>query len=161
MAKLPPPPAEIPVQRTSAGCAPMFVDAVTAMLADLNDGRELPFEWLRTPERQRFLYGFGREYDDGRGVVTAAQTSLFSWHGFGLAVDVVEKDATPWSAPPTFWNRLGEAAERNGLVWGGRWKRADLPHVQFDTGSASPTADDRNLYEREGVQAVWEKYGAI
>jgi len=153
-------PVEVPVQRTSAGCAPLFIAKVQAMLADLNDGREMPFEWLRTPERQRYLYGHGRDYDDGRGIVTNAQSSLFSWHGFGLACDVVEKDATPWAAPPTFWNRMGEAAERQGLVWGGRWKRADLPHVQWDTGSASPTADDRALAEAEGIEAVWRLYGA-
>lgn len=161
MASLPKPPAEVPVQRTSAGSSPAFAAKVQAMLTALGDGREFPFEWLRTPERQRFLYGFGRDYDDGRGIVTNAQSALFSWHGFGLACDMVEKDNTPWSAPPTFWNRLGEAAEAQGLVWGGRWKRADLPHIQWDTGTASPMADDRLLAEREGIEAVWHKYGAI
>lgn len=160
MPKLPPPPPEIPVQRTSVGSSPVFAAKITAMLERLGDGREMPFEWLRTPERQRFLWGFGREYDDGRGIVTAAQTSLYSFHGFGLAVDVVEKDATPWNAPPTFWNRLGEAAEAEGLVWGGRWRKADLPHCQWATGNASPTADDRALYEAEGIAAVWQRYGA-
>lgn len=160
MPKLPPPPVEVPVQRTSRGCAPAFVRKIEAMLAELNDGRELPFEWLRTPARQRFLYGFGRDYDDGRGIVTNAQTSLYSYHGFGLAVDIVEKDATPWSAPPTFWNRMGEAAEAHGLVWGGRWARADLPHVQWNTGTPSPTTMDRALAEAGGIAAVWAKHKA-
>ena len=139
----------------------MFVAAVNAMLADLNDGRELPFEWLRTAERQTYLYSFGRDYDDGRGKVTNASTQLLSWHGFGLACDVVEKDATPWNAPPTFWNRLGEAAERQGLIWGGRWHAADLPHVQWATGHDSPQQADRDLYRSAGIEAVWRRYGAV
>ena len=161
MPKLPPPPPEVPVQRTSAGSAPRFVDAVAQMLERLAGGLpETPFEWRRTVERQRFLYGFGREYDDGRGKVTAAQTSLYSWHGFGLAVDIVEKDATPWNAPVSFWNAIGDAAEACGLAWGGTWSRPDLPHVQWGGCPGSPTDADRALYATEGVEAVWRKYGA-
>ena len=155
-------PAEIPVQRSLDVCAPAFAVAVRAMLADLaGDRTAWAFETLRTPERQRFLYGFGRDYDDGRGRVTNAQTSLYSWHGFGLAVDIVEKDATPWDAPVTFWTAIGEAAERHGLVWGGRWKKPDLPHVQFGKCRMSPDDTDRKLLADKGLAAVWAKYGAL
>ncbi len=154
-------PVEVRVARTSEGCAPRFVDAVTRTLARLDGGRaELPFEWLRTAERQAYLYGFGREYDDGRGRVTKAATQFNSWHGFGLAVDVVEKDATPWDAPMSFWEELGEAAEAEGLVWGGRFHSPDWPHVQAGgTVPASPTGEDILLARSEGIAAVWEKYG--
>lgn len=152
-------PIEVPAQRTSAGCAPKFVAAVNAMLADLAGGlSETAFEWLRTAERQNFLYGFGRTYDDGRGKVTAAQTHLTSWHGFGLACDIVEKDATPWTAPISFWNDIGDAAEAHGLAWGGRWHRPDLPHVQWGRCPQSPTDGDRELYLSHGAPGVWLKY---
>lgn len=155
-------PSEVPAQRTSAGSAPGFVARVEAMLQDLAGGLpEHPFEWLRTAERQEFLYGFGRDYDDGRGKVTAANTQLYSWHGFGLAVDIVEKDATPWNAPASFWNDIGDAAEANGLIWGGRWHRPDLPHVQMGGLTPSPGPGDRDLYEAEGIEAVWRRYGAL
>ncbi|HET6495486.1 MAG TPA: M15 family metallopeptidase [Polyangia bacterium] len=155
-------PKEVPVERSLDVCAPKFAIAVRAMLKDLEGGRsEWAFETLRTPERQRFLYGFGRDFDDGRGKVTNAQTSLYSWHGFGMAVDVVEKDATPWDAPVSFWNEIGEAAERNGLVWGGRWRKPDLPHVQWGKCKASPDDHDRALYASGGLKAVWMKYGAL
>lgn len=132
------------------------------MLAALEGGLpEHPFEWLRTAERQTFLHGFGRRYDDGRGKVTAALTHLNSWHGFGLAVDIVEKDATPWNAPVSFWNAIGDAAEANGLSWGGRWHRPDLPHVQWGPCPKSPTDEDRALYLSKGIEAVWVKYGAV
>ena len=155
-------PKEVPVQRDWLGCAPKFVAAVAAMLADLKGEREeWAFETRRTAERQRFLYGFGRDYDDGRGKVTNAQTALYSWHGFGLAVDVVEKDATPWDAPISFWETIGETAERHGLVWGGRWRKPDLPHVQWRCATMTPTDGDRLLYEKEGITAVWSRHGAV
>ena len=162
MAKFGVVPPLVPVHRGLELCAPKFAAAVQAMLKDLEGGRsEWAFETLRTPERQRFLYGFGRDYDDGRGKVTNAQTSLYSWHGFGMAVDVVEKDATPWDAPVSFWNEIGEAAEAHGLAWGGRWRKPDLPHVQWGKCKASPTALDRALLEAEGMGSVWAKYEAV
>lgn len=161
MAKFGVVPDEVPVQRSLDLCAPRFADAVRAMLTQLVGGREeTAFETLRTEDRQAFLYGFGRDYDDGRGIVTNANTALFSWHGFGLACDVVEKDATPWDAPATFWEALGNAAEANGLVWGGRWHKPDRPHVQWARCPVSPTQEDRDMFAAEGMQAVWERYGA-
>lgn len=155
-------PPEVPAQRTSAGCAPKFVAAVNAMLAELAGGLpETPFEWLRTAERQAFLYGFSREYDDGRGRVTKAATHLNSFHGFGLAVDIVEKDATPWNAPVAFWNEIGRAAVANGLKWGGRWREPDLPHIYWGQCPPTPTTDDQLLIQTQGIEAVWQKYSAI
>jgi len=157
-------PPEVPVQRSLDVCAPAFAAAVRAMLKTLEGGRaEWAFETLRTEPRQAFLHGFGRLYDDGRGKVTNAPTALTSWHGFGLAVDVVEKDATPWDAPVSFWNEIGDAAERGGLTWGGRWKRprTDLPHVQWGQCPASPTEADRALFRAQGMRAVWAKYSAL
>lgn len=155
-------PPEVPVQRALDVCAPKFATAVRLMMEKMAGGLvEQVFETLRTPERQKFLYGFGRDYDDGRGKVTNAKTNLMSWHGFGLAVDVVEKDGTPWDAPPTFWNAIGEAAVAQGLTWGGSWVKPDLPHVQWGRCPASPTESDRVLYATQGIEAVWAKYGAI
>lgn len=155
-------PAEVPVERSMDVLAPAFAEAVRKMMIRLAGGlEERVFETLRTEERQAFLYGFGRSYDDGRGKVTNARTALKSWHGFGLAIDVVEKDATPWSAPVTFWTQIGDAATECGLTWGGRWTKPDLPHVQWGRCPSTPTDEDRALYASEGVAAVWRKYGAL
>jgi peptidoglycan L-alanyl-D-glutamate endopeptidase CwlK len=122
-------------------------------------------ETLRTAERQEFLHGFGRIYDDGRGIVTAATTNLTSWHGYGLAVDlVVVGVADPWAEQfHDDYRAMGDIAEQHGLTWGGRWKHADLPHVQWGLCPASPTSEDQQtlLNPTEGLRAVWEKYGAI
>jgi hypothetical protein len=130
--KLPLPPAEIPRISSLDALQPKFRAQVEAIVQGMKDAgfKPLVFETVRTNERQRFLYGFGREYDDGRGQVTRVKTAAGGCHLPGLAVDIVENDDTPWIAVPKFWKTLGQLAKAQGCVWGGNWKRADLPHVQ-------------------------------
>lgn len=165
---LPLPPTEVPAIRTSVGSAPDFVARMDRMLKLLEGGLpEHPFEWVRTEARQIYLFGFGREYDDRppRGKVTAARTARFSHHGFGGGCDVVEKDNTPWNAPPAFWNDIGDAAEEVGLKWGGRWHRPDLPHV-YHAGLPADlhgaVGDHlRDLIAAQGIEAVWLERGMM
>jgi hypothetical protein len=160
MPVLPLPPTEVPRISSLDGLAPAMRRAVEAVLNDVPNARV--FETLRTNERQEFLYGFGRQYDDKtpRGPVTQARTAYNGWHLYGLAVDIVEDDNTPWVAPNAFWQSLGLAYEKHGCVWGGRWKRVDLPHGQFGNCTVSPDAMIRELYIREGIEAVWSEVGA-
>ena len=152
-------PPEVPVQRDLALLAPLFRKAVERTLAKLAGGRmEWPFETLRTEDRQQYLYGFGRDYDDGRGIVTNAELADTSWHAYGLAVDIVEKDNTPWLAPTSFWDNLGRAAEAEGLVWGGHWKHRDIPHIQWGRCPVSPRFTDRALMQTDGREAVQKLY---
>lgn len=159
---LPKPPTEIPRIFSLAGLAPGFRRAIEAVLIEMQ--KERVFETLRTDERQRFLYGFGREYDDPihpRGRVTDAKTAMLSWHFFGLAVDIVEDDATPWVAPNSFWQSLGLAYEKHDCKWGGRWDRVDLPHGYWAKCRRTPSQKSRDLYARGGLKAVWEEVGAL
>jgi hypothetical protein len=157
---LPLPPPEVPRIATLDRLAPAMKRAVEAVLVDVPTARV--FETIRTEERQEYLYGFGREYDDAkpRGAVTAAKTALNGWHAYGLAVDIVEDDATPWIAPNGFWQSLGLAYEKHGCVWGGRWKRIDLPHGQFGGCTVAPDSFIRQMYRSEGLEAVWGEVGA-
>ena len=52
-----------------------------------------------------------------------------SMHTLGAAVDIVDRRHL-WDASPAFWKALGEETAREGLVWGGHWRKADKPHVQ-------------------------------
>lgn len=160
---LPKPPAEVPVISRVSALAPKMQEAVERIVKGMADAghKAKVFETLRTEERQAFLYGFGRSYDDGRGTVTKVQDAKRGWHFFGLAVDIVESDATPWNASQSFWQTLGKLAEANGLTWGGRWKFLDLPHSQWGACPISPTDLDRSLYAESGIEAVWAKYKAI
>jgi hypothetical protein len=126
MAKLPPPPKEIPVNRSLDVLAPRFrarVQMVVAGMVGLGLDAYV-FETLRTNERQNYLYGFGRRYDDGRGVVTHSIDADESWHHYGLAVDIIS-ESKGWDAPPKFWRVLGETARAavfTGVVTGSHFR---------------------------------------
>lgn len=40
------------------------------------------------------------------------------------------KKKLDWDPADPFWGKLGSLAETEGLRWGGRWKQADLGHVE-------------------------------
>lgn len=159
---LPKAPREVLVDATTLGLAPAFRRAVELTVRDVRAAgfRIRIFETIRTDERQRFLHGFGRLYDDGRGIVTHSMTARKTWHYYGLAADLVEDDETPWKAPPEFWNTYGRIAERHGLTWGGRWQFLDLPHCQWGRCRRSPSEATSALYDRVGMRGIWKAVGA-
>lgn len=143
-------------------CAPEFAILVRDVVADMNDAGfdAVVYETIRTDEREEWLHGFGREYDDGRGIVTHATSALTSWHGYGLAADLISR-SQEWNAPQSFWTLLGIVAIKRGLVWGGSWRMADLPHIQFGAPMrAAPSDRARELFAAGGMQAVWNEVGA-
>jgi peptidoglycan L-alanyl-D-glutamate endopeptidase CwlK len=156
-------PPEVPVNSSLDGLAPKVRGAALRIVARMQEqGFAVRiFETLRTAERQSFLYGFGRDYDDGRGKVTKVASADDGWHFYGLAVDFVEDDKDPWTASQAFWRALGEAAEDEGMTWGGRWKFLDVPHTQFGKCKVSPSDHARKLYAAGGKEAVWRACGAL
>lgn len=151
------------------GLAPLFRAAVVEVLYVMKQRGHLPVvrEAVRTNERQRWLYGMGRTYDDGRGIVTNAASALTSWHWYGLAVDIVDavrEDA----APPQFWRDLYECAHlpHVGCISGLDWKRragalGDRPHVQWGNGMRfTPSAHAVALAAAGGNRLVWKAVGA-
>lgn len=163
MTPLPPPPPEPKADRTLSSLAPGFRRKVEAMLADMEVRGFDPMisEGFRSDERQAWLYGFGRDYDDGRGVVTNAPTGIHSYHRYGLAVDVISK-SSEWNAPKRFWDAIGSAALRQGLSWGGLWtKFPDRPHVQFSPMPQGPSSKAIELLASGGMEAVWREVDAL
>lgn len=169
--KLPLPPAEVPVQSDMSLLAPRFREAVGRVIADMRVWEYTPvvFETLRTNERQAFLYGFGRDYDDGRGTVTQSATAHDTWHGYGLAVDIICM-RRKWSAAPDFWHVLGTSARRHGLVWGGDWNGdwsisdesfVDRPHIQWGAMRRSPSSKAVELKKSGGLIEVWNAVSAL
>lgn len=158
---LPKPPAEVKAINSPSVLAPRFRDALQRMFIELRKAGFDPIidESFRSDARQRFLYGFGRDYDDGRGVVTHAADCTASWHCFGLAVDVVSA-AHGWDNP-AFFRALGAAAKDEGLSWGGNWTTPDLPHVQWGRPMLqAPSPRAVALRTSGGVEAVWRVVGA-
>ncbi len=157
------PPPEPTVMQSLECLAPGFRKKLTAMLAHMSSLGFDPViaESCRSDERQAWLYGFGRDWDDGRGKVTNAMTGDHSWHKFGLAVDVISL-SNGWDAPDAFWNALGACAHVQGLSWGGAWEGfADRPHVQYGAPMRqAPSSRAAQLYATGGKEAVWAEVGA-
>jgi peptidoglycan L-alanyl-D-glutamate endopeptidase CwlK len=156
-------PAEVPVTRDLHVLAPKFRSAIERVLDTMRGLGHNPivFETLRTHDRQRFLFGFGREYDDGRGIVTHSSDADETWHGYGLAVDIV-CGTKYWNASGEFWAALGRACEREGLEWGGWWQFLDRPHIQWGKPMRrSPSPRAGRLLASGGPPAVWREVGAL
>jgi hypothetical protein len=169
--KLPAPPRDVPVIDDVALLAPKFRSAVARVIDDMRSWGYTPrvFETMRTPERQSYIYGFGRVYDDGRGIVTQAPTSIDTWHGFGLAADIICERAL-WNASPDFWHVLGCSARRHNLVWGGDWNSdwssaderfTDFPHIQWGGGMRrAPSSQAPVIVSQKGIAELWRIVGA-
>lgn len=175
MPKLPAPPRAVPVDRDLTRLAPHFKTKIELLLCKMEDkGRDpMVFEAFRSDERAVYLYGFGRFYDDDRGVVTKAKTAERTWHRYGLAVDIISK-TKQWGAPDAFWTDLRLLATELGLRSGDDWDRdgipvehdpdehtADRPHVQWGPPMRVTPSDHAVALLRAGqLQAVWEEVGA-
>lgn len=165
---LPLPPREVPVDRRVDILAPKLQAALARVLAEVPDA--LAFETLRSNERQAFLHGFGRQYDDGRGVVTHSATALDTWHHYGLAVDIIHKTKL-WGASDKWWRTLGRIGRSHGLLWGADWNNngrsdderfVDRPHFQWGAPMRrSPSPSAARLLAEGGYVAVWREVGAL
>ena len=170
---------EIPANRDLAALAPKVRLATEKVLAGMaaEGFKAKQYDTLRTQDRQAFLFGKGRTPEQlvdagctsvcfawptcADGKVTNCSQADQSWHGYGLAVDIVEDDATPWTAAQAFWHAVSTHGVAAGFVWGGSWKRfPDLPHLQWAKCPISPTEDDKLLLKTKGKEAVWAKYDA-
>lgn len=144
-------PPEPPVIRSLDGLAPKFRAALLSVFPALDESSIS--ESLRTDARQRWLYGFGREYDDDRGIVTNAPTGATGWHMFGLALDF--KDAALVRANA---QRLREAGVALGMDWP---TFVDGPHTQHGAPMRrSPSSEAAALFASGGYEAVWAAVGA-
>ena len=88
-------------------------------------------EGYRTLEKQKYYFSKGRTI--GGNIVTNAPPGL-SLHNYGWAVDVCPyKNGKPyWKS--SRWKEIGAMVKKQGLIWGGDWKRLkDVPHIQLTT----------------------------
>jgi len=165
-------PVEVRAVRDLSVLAPKFRAALERGIARLMAMGFDPVvvETLRTHDRQEYLYGFGRDYDDGRGRVTFSRDADETWHGYGLAADVIpRKDG--YTAPRWVWDAYGRAWQAEGLRWGADWDHdgstkdetfLDFPHVQWGPPMRrSPSPRAARLLATGGPPAVWREVGAI
>src|SRR3990167_3298215 len=126
------------------GLHPKLAEAVSKVLAEAK-ARGLSVglhSGLRTWEQQNRLYELGRSVKnpDGateanpRGNTVTKTVAGFSWHNYGMAVDIVfkdEKGVWTWEKTPEQWADIGKIGEMFGLTWGGNWKMKDYPHLEI------------------------------
>ena len=112
---------------------------------------------LRTFAEQDALYAKGRT-KPGQ-IVTNAKGGQ-SNHNYGLAVDLC-----PFVEGKPQWNdkagfvRIGAEAARQGLEWGGSWKKfIDKPHVQLP---GLTTAQCLVHFKKGGLKKVWASVPGI
>jgi hypothetical protein len=150
------------VDRDLSKLAPRFREAVFEALADCaTDGLDAyVYEAYRSNELQALYYTRGRpptpEYPRP---VTNARTNLYSWHGYGLAVDVISRSRN-WGQPPEWFARVAAHFQVQGCRWGGEWRSPDPPHMQWGRCKPSPSIRARELLAAGGPLAVWEEVGA-
>ncbi|HEY4132099.1 MAG TPA: M15 family metallopeptidase, partial [Gemmatimonadaceae bacterium] len=114
----------------------------------------------RSPELQAAYYARGRTVTPPNQTVTNAQSNLFSWHGFGLAVDVIHEEKE-WDVPESWFADVADCFRAAGCRWGGEWKMKDLPHFQWGLCKPSPSSEARTLIASGGMEAVWKAVGAV
>jgi hypothetical protein len=170
---LPKPPKEVPINRDVNSLTLGFRTKVVAFLARMHElGSTGAYigEALRTNARQRFIWGFGREYNDGRGQVTNAKTAEKSLHAYGCAIDVWDRDnpKEPWAPknPTQFYANVVKACKELGIRWGGDWngngildqKLVDRPHIQDLRAPISPTAQDQKDFLAGRLKTVLTRW---
>lgn len=150
------------VQRSLEGCAPLFGQAVLDAIADCEAAGldAYVYESLRSDELQRLYYARGRTVIPPHYTVTNARSAQFSWHFFGLAVDVISRK-NGWETSGEWRRNTATIFKSHGLAWGGDWPHPDLPHFQWGACKRSPSDRARELYAEGGLLAVWKAVGAV
>src|SRR5882757_3148358 len=90
-----------------AKLAPRFQKAVEAAILEcvLGGLHAYVFEAFRSQALQAAYYARGRSVIPPDKPVTNASSSLYSWHGYGLAVDVISR-SRHWSAPDSWFAQV-------------------------------------------------------
>ena len=142
--------------------APRFKAAVERAVAACNENQldAFVFETYRSPELQASYFARGRTEIPPNATVTNALSNLDSWHGYGLAVDVVSRKQG-WDQPGEWFAQVAEHFRANGCRWGGEWKMKDLPHFQWGLCKPSPSPRAHELFALGGKRAVWEAVDAL
>lgn len=152
------------VSRDLTQLAPKFRDALLLGLHDCWRAGFDPvvYEAVRSNEVQQAYYALGRTAPGQ--IVTYAADARWSWHFYGLAVDVISR-ARGWSTTNTWRAEVTRLLTARGLDWGGAWTRPDLPHYQWGGMAARPKKAP-DLYAaagggQAGRLAVWSAVNAL
>jgi len=148
------------IQRDITALAPLFAQRLCNGLNECWRAGYDPvvYEAKRSDELQRYYYAQGRTRPGT--IVTYAESAMYSWHFFGLAVDVISR-AKEWGFSSEWIHGVSTILKAQGLDWGGDWTRKDLPHFQWGTLKSAPSDRARQLYAQGGLIRVWQEVNAV
>lgn len=148
-----------------AEVAPALARIARQLAADLAAGGVYVrvVQGLRSWTQQDALYAQGRT---APGAVVTNVRGGYSYHNFGMAVDLVPSEFAPgqpyapdWNPQHSAWKTMEMAGQAAGLTSGAAWRSfPDAPHFQL-TGSFpedGPSDEVRQLFKDGGMQAVWQ-----
>ena len=139
---------------------PPFRDKVLdALQICIDDGYiYIPTSAYRTVQEQAKLYAQGRTRP-GK-IVTGV---LRSFHNYGLGIDCCPHNGEfKGKLNPNYdgdYEPYMLAAETVGLYPGGRWKKPDLPHLQYCPNDMLKVLN--KIYDKGGLKAVWSYLGQV
>lgn len=120
---------------------------------------------LRTWEEQAKLYDQGRTLP---GKIVTKAPPGFSWHNFGLAVDVVPDNIQDpglqldWNEAHPVWKQILGIAKPYQLAEGAEWRSfPDFPHLQPFELMASPDTKIRMTFHDKGLAGVWSWFAEL
>ena len=116
---------------------------------------------LRSWTEQAALYALGRTTP---GAIVTNAPPGYSYHQFGLAVDVAPFDSAgqpDWNANDPTWKRIIALGESLGMVSGSTFTTCvDDPHFQISGKyPESPNDEVRSVFLNAGMTAVWVEAG--
>lgn len=149
------------VSRDLSLLAPKFRTAVEAAIAECEAAGfdAFVYEAYRSNELQQIYYARGRTVRPPNRTVTNAKTNLYSWHGYGLAVDVISRSKL-WDQPEDWFRKVADIFKAHGCSWGGDWTSPDTPHMQWGKCKPSPSDLARLIIRQEGMAGVWRAVDA-
>jgi peptidoglycan LD-endopeptidase CwlK len=149
------------VSRDLSLLAPKFREAVEKAITECRrQGYDAyVYEAYRSMELQQLYYQRGRTVIPPLLPVTNAPSNLYSWHGYGLAVDVISV-CHGWNRPQAWFEEVAQIFKKYDCRWGGDWKCKDLPHFQWGCCKPSPSDRARELVHLHGIASVWEAVDA-
>lgn len=152
---------DLKVNRDLSALAPKFRAAVVAALSECAEKNlgAIVYEGFRSEALQKLYYARGRTVVPPAQPVTNASSSLYSWHGYGLAVDVIHRTKY-WDAGEAWFEQVAQVFKQYGCRWGGEWQMRDLPHFQWGRCKPSPSDEARRIAAAEGIRGVWRAVGA-
>lgn len=151
------------ISRDLSLLAPKFRAAVQAALDECEAKKidAFVYEAYRSNELQQIYYARGRSVIPPNHTVTNARTNLYSWHGYGLAVDVISRSKL-WSPDggEAWFRKVADIFKSHGCKWGGDWTHPDTPHMQWGPCKPSPSDLARLIMGEDGREAVWAAVSA-